>query len=126
MSFKVRNVKTYIYRSQLQFVSVRESSLMHDWAKKYEKRLKMLRHPLRSSAALQFAWVMSFLPHSLILLGVLHDMEEEVDMLLVALHRNPLINAMISSEVARQEHRRVEPVHVVGQMVVMLAVRPAH
>ena len=68
---------------------------------------------------------MSFLPYPLILLRILHQMKEEVDMLLVALHRYPLINAMIPSEVARQEHRRVEPVHVVGQVVVMYAICPA-
>ena len=62
----------------------------------------------------------------MIVLGIDHEMKEEVDVLLVTRHGNPLINSVIPGEILRQKNRRIKAVHAICQVVVMFTIRSSH
>ena len=61
-----------------------------------------------------------------VVVGIFGEMIEEVEMLFVAFDRNSLVDSVISSEVRRQENRRVEAIHFIRQVRVMFTVRSAN
>ena len=61
-----------------------------------------------------------------VIIGVLGEVVKEVEVLLVTSHGNPLVDPVISGEIGRKEDGWVEAVHLIREVVVMLAVRPSH